>query len=309
MIRDLILRHHRRLLLVIVLILPLLSMYAHGKPREGSTWLERALLQLTTPLVMATNGALGSVSGVWTGYVDLVAVRERNEVLEHENRELLGEALRSRALGVELVRVKRLCEFREVRRELQTIPARVVGRDVSQFFRVLRIRIDVEGSDTIVEGQAVVTADGVVGRIEKRSGNYADVMLITDARSAAHATIGGKGVVGTAKGRGKEKEFGVEFVHLDHAERHEKIEPGDAVVTTGHDRVFPPGLEIGHVAAAEPTRQGPYHEYTLTPAVAFATLEEVLVVVAHRAPERDVPVPEASRAPKLRIDPANTPDG
>lgn len=309
MIRSLLLRHHRRLLLLVVLVLPMVSMYVHGKPRQGSTWLERTLLRLTSPLAATTGAAKDGLVGVWTGYVDLVDVRARNVELEAQNRELLGEALRSRALGEELRRVKRLCAFREARSELRTVPARVVSREVSQFFRVLRVRLDVDGADDVQEGMAVVTHDGVVGRIEKRAGAYADVMLVTDARSAAHATIAGKGVVGTARGKGKQKEFGVEFVHLDRAERQEPIEPGDAVITTGHDRVFPAGLEIGHVTETAPSRAGPYFEYTLTPAVTFATLEEVLIVVAHSAPAGDLPAPEASKKPRLRVDPANTPDG
>ncbi len=309
MIRALLLRHHRRIFLVLVLVLPLLSMYVHGKPRQGSTLAERMLLRVTSPLAAATGAFEDALIGIWTGYVDLVGVRERNAALEAQNRELLGEALRSRALGEELRRVKRLCAFREAKSELRTVPARVVGREVSQFFRVLRVRLDVGAMDEVQEGQAVVTHDGVVGRIEKRSGDYADVMLVTDARSAAHATIAGKGVVGTARGKGKQKEFGVEFVHLDRAERQEPIEPGDAVLTTGHDRVFPAGLEIGHITEATPSRAGPYFEYTLTPAVTFATLEEVLIVVAHSAPAGDLPAPEAARKQRLRVDPANTPDG
>ncbi len=309
MILALLRRHGRRLLTLLTLLLPLVSMYVHGKPRDGSTLLERGLLRVSSPLVGVADGMLEAGIGVWTGYIDLIDVRARSVELEAQNRELLGEALRSRALAEELRRVKRLCEFRESRSELKTLPARVVGREVSQFFRVLRVRLDVEGSDAVKEGQAVVTHDGVVGRIEKLAGNYADVMLITDARSAAHTTISGKGVIGTARGKGKAGEFGAEFVHLERAEQQQAIEPGDAVLTTGHDRVFPPGLEIGHVATAAPSRQGPYIEYTLTPAVTFATLEEVLIVTGYEAPARDLPVPEAAKLPKVRTDPANVPDG
>jgi rod shape-determining protein MreC len=309
MIRELLQRHQRRLLLGTVLLLPLVSMYVHGKERSATTLAERALLRLTGPLAAGTDAALAAVVGVWTGYIDLIDVRARNRTLEQQNRELLGEALRSRALAEELGRVKQLCDFRGARRELETVPARVIGREVSQFFRVLRIRLEVEGAAQVREGQAVVTHDGVVGRVDKVAGPYADVMLITDARSAAHATVAGKGVVGTARGKGKGKEFGAEFVYLDRAEERAAVAPGDAVLTTGHDRVFPAGLEIGHVTAAPPTRSGPYFEFTLTPAVTFATLEEVLIVVRHTAAARDLPAPEARRRGRQRVDPANTPDG
>ena len=189
------------------------------------------------------------------------------------------------------------------------MPARVVGREVSQFFRVIRIRLDTTGLPKLRVGMAVITHTGVVGRISKLSGEWADVMLITDSRSQTHATINGKGVVGTVRGKGQQKQFGVQFVHLDRAERRAPIEPGDAVTTTGHDRVFPPGLEIGHVASARSTQRGPYHEYTLTPAVVFSTLEEVLVVTGYRTAPTAKGAAPAPRRQRVRVDPANTPDG
>ena len=291
------------------LLLPLSSIYFHGKQRSGSSVFERAMLRVTAPGQVATNGALRWVLDLVEGYILVVDVKERNLALERENQILLGEALKSRTLREELRRVKQLCEFKASRKEMSAVPARVVGREISQFFRVLRVRLEVSGGEPIKEGQAVLSHDGVVGRLEKVSGDYADVMLVTDSRSQVHATMAGKGVVGTVRGKGKRKEFGVEFVYLERADRRAPLTPGDAVLTTGHDRVFPPGLEIGHITADAETRTGPYHEFTLTPAVAFATLEEVLIVTRHRTPAGNLPRPKAGSDRRLRLDPANQPDG
>ena len=309
MLRDLLLRYRRTILLSLALLVPLASMYFHGKQREGSTIFERAMLAITAPGQVATDSAQRWVINAVNGYLLLTGVKERNVALERENRILLGEALKSRMLREELRRVKELCEFKASRKEMSAVPARVIGREISQFFRVLRVRLQVGHGQTIREGQAVLSHDGVVGRIEKVSGDYADVMLVTDARSQVHATVAGKGVVGTVRGKGKRKEFGVEFVYLERADRRAPLALGDAVLTTGHDRVFPPGLEIGHISAERSTRTGPYHEFTLTPAVAFATLEEVLVVTRHRTPVGDLPRPKAGEDRRLRLDPANQPDG
>ncbi len=309
MLRDLLMRYRRTILLTLALALPLASMYFHGKTRTGSTIFEQSMLTLTAPGQAATDGALRSARQLLDGYVLLTGVKGRNLELQRENKILLGEALKSRALREELRRVKQLCDFKAVRKELSTIPARVIGREISQFFRVLRVRVEVGAGTPLREGLAVVSHNGVVGRLEKVSGNFADVMLVTDARSQVHATVAGKGVVGTVRGKGKRKEFGVEFVYLERADRRAPLGAGDAVLTTGHDRVFPPGLEIGHITAAPGTRTGPYHEFTLTPAVAFATLEEVLIVTRHRTPARDLPRPRAGKDRRLRLDPANQPDG
>ncbi len=309
MLRDLLLRYQRTILLTLALALPLASIYFHGKPRTESTIMERTMLSVTAPGQAATDGALRSARELLDGYVLLTGVKARNLELERDNRILLGEALKSRALREELHRVKKLCEFKSARKELTTIPARVIGREISQFFRVLRVRLEVGAAAPIREGLAVVSHNGVVGRLEKVSGDFADVMLVTDARSQVHATVAGKGVVGTVRGKGKRKKFGVEFVYLERADRRAPLTTGDAVLTTGHDRVFPAGLEIGHITADPGTRTGPYHEFTLTPAVAFATLEEVLIVTRHRTPASKLPRPQAGKDRRLRLDPANQPDG
>ncbi|MBI5610222.1 MAG: rod shape-determining protein MreC [Deltaproteobacteria bacterium] len=310
--RDLLTRYRQTLLLIVALVAPVASMYFHGKARKETSVIERGLLAVTSPVTRVSHDVVAGVGDLLSAYVVLTLVEERNRELERENKILLGEALRSRTQAAELARIKQLCGFRERAKEFETVPARVVGRDVSQFFQVVRLRLDVEGAAGVREGQAVITHDGVVGRIEKLSGNWADVMLVTDARSQVHATVPGKGVVGSVRGRGKRNEFSAQFVHLDDAERGMPLGVGDAVYTTGHDRVFPAGLEIGHIAEGAPTRSGPYYEFVLAPAVSYATLEEVLVVVNYRGAmgeSEGKPAAEPSKPSGRRtIDPANTPD-
>jgi len=307
MFRDLLLRYRQTLLLTLALALPVASMYYHGKDRGETSVVERCLLTVTSPVVRASHNVFEAGLGLLRSYVLLTDVSARSRELEQENRILLGEALKSRAQSDELQRVKRLCEFKDARKEFTTVPARVVGRDVSQFFQVMRISLDVGTAQGIREGQAVITHDGIVGRIERLTGSYADVMLVTDDRSQVHATIPGKGVIGSVRGKGKRNEFAVQFVYLDRVDRTVPMAVGDAVLTTGHDRIFPAGLEIGHIAEATGRQNGPYHEFVLAPAVAYATLEEVLIVVGYRGPDSALPADPAQKHKRV-VDPANTPD-
>ncbi len=315
MIRDLFNRYRQSLLLTLALVLPIASMYWHGKTRTESTIVERTLLAITSPFTQFNHDAIEAARKLAQRYVFLSDVEKRAEVLEHENKVLLGEALKSRAIGEELQRVKGLCEFKAEHRDFTTIPARVIGRDVSQFFQVMRIKIDTDGLVGIKEGMAVITDDGVVGRIDRVSQGFADVMLVTDARSQVHATVPGKGVIGSVKGNGKRNEFTAQFVHLDKLERGAPLAAGDAVLTTGHDRVFPAGLEIGHIADAAPTQSGPYQEFVLVAAVSYATLEEVLIVTGYHGPDVEgapiapgTPSAPPDAKPRHSVDPANTPD-
>ncbi len=325
MLRELLRRYRSPLLVLFAFVLPLVSMYYHGRVRAETSVVERTLLAVTSPPARLTQAAVGGARDLMRGYLLLANTEARNKELERENRILLGEALRSRSQAQELQRVKQLCGFRAERRQFKTVPARVVGRDVSQIFQVVRLRIDVQDAGEVREGQAVITHDGIVGRIEKLAGTYADVMLVTDARSQVHAMVTGKGVVGSVRGKGKRNEFGAQFVYLDNAERGSALTAGDAVLTTGHDRVFPAGLEVGHITDARPTRSGLYHEFVLAPSVSYATIEELLIVTDYRggpwegqpavAPGKAnefapaMPPLDAPRQPSKRaVDPANTPD-
>jgi rod shape-determining protein MreC len=313
--RLLLQRYRQPIVLTLALALPLLSMYWHGKKRDTTTVVERGLMAVTAPGQGVAHGALEALRGLFRHYLLLTDVAQRNESLERENRQLLGEALRARALNEELHRVKQLCEFKTTRRELVTVPAQVVGRDLSQYFQVTRLQIDLQGLPQVKEGQAVITHDGVVGRIEHVSGAFADVLLATDARSQLHATIPGRGVVGTVKGNGKSNELVVQFLYLEQGVREAPVRAQDAVITTGHDHVFPAGLEIGHVAEPSGKLKGAYQEFTIVPAVSYAALEEVLIVVgqapaaagpASGAP--DAPAVDAGKPARRVVDPANTPD-
>jgi len=51
------------------------------------------------------------------------------------------------------------------------------------------------------------------------------------------------------------------------------------VVTSGMDRLFAPGLDVGTVAAVSNNEQGMFSAITVIPRVNFAKIEEVLVII------------------------------
>jgi rod shape-determining protein MreC len=77
------------------------------------------------------------------------------------------------------------------------------------------------------------------------------------------------------QGKGDENEYGGRFRFLV---RSEPVEQYDNVVTSGHDKVFPPDLVVGYVSNTDVRQDGLYYEYDIAPAVNFSTLEEVLIL-------------------------------
>lgn len=279
--RDTLRRYRTTAITFLVLVLPLFSLYFHGKRRAGNSPIETGLLIVTSPVQAVAHDALGTVEDVWSDYVWLVGLSEENERLQREHEVLLGEALRAKKLLLENERLKKLLEFKKARTDVRTIAARVIGRDISPYFRVLKVTLDTGTTDHVTEGMPVITHEGVVGRISNTGAGWSDVMLAVDARSQINVTIAGKGVTGVLTGRGDRNEYGGKFSFLH---KSQPVEKDDTVVTSGHDKVFPPGLEVGYIASDIEHQDGLYYVYDVTPAVNFSTLEEVLIVV-DRSPD------------------------
>lgn len=279
--RELFIRFRRMFFVGLAVVLPLFSLYYHGKmrsptrPSAPTTPIETSLIVVTSPVQALANTVTEWVGEMWSAYVDLVDVKEENEKLLQDNRVLFGEAMRAKKLQRENGRLQELLGFRETVRAERKIAARVIGKDVSPYFRVVKIVTDAGGDVGVAEGMPVVTHEGLVGRVAKVGLHYCEVMLAVDSRSQVNVKIGGKGVIGVLQGEGDENEYGARFRFLH---RSEPVEEFDTVVTSGHDKVFPPDLVVGYVDGTDMRQDGLYYEYKVTPAVNFSTLEEVLIL-------------------------------
>ncbi|MGM0576990.1 MAG: rod shape-determining protein MreC [Myxococcota bacterium] len=280
--REFLERHRVTIASFAALVVPLFLLYVHGRSPRNTTVVEYALLRLTSPVELAASHMLEGVADVWSGYVALVDLEQENEKLQREVQVLTGEALRAKELEYENQRLRELLEFKRGRKALETVASHVIGQDVSPYARVVRIAIDVGEEDGVREGMPVVAAEGLVGRVKQVAGRYAEVMLTVDARSSVNVRVAGKGVTGSLEGTGAADAYMARLLYLNKAE---PLEVGDTLVTSGHDKVFPPGIEVGYIRSLEERQRGLYYELQVAPAVNFSTLEEVMVVVGASAEE------------------------
>ena len=84
----------------------------------------------------------------------------------------------------------------------QKISARVIAKDISPLFRVLRIRLDRGRDDTVQSGMPVVTSEGLVGQISRVAERFAEVMLTVDEGSAVDVIVQRTGSRGIMFSRG-----------------------------------------------------------------------------------------------------------
>ena len=289
--REFLKRHRPTIVAFTALIVPLFLLYLHGRippHKRNLTIFEHVLLQVTTPPTEAAKELISGVAGLVDSYVVLVDLKEENEELGRKVSLLTAEALRAKELDLENRRLRRLLVFKRKRKGLKTIAAHVIGREVSPYARVVKIKIDVDAGDGVRNGMPVVSSEGLVGRITHAGGRNAEVMLTVDNRSSVDVKVAGKGVTGTLQGMGRENAYTARLLYLHKAE---PLAPNDTLVTSGHGEVFPPHIEVGYIQNTEERQRGVYYEVRVAPAVNFSTLEEVMVVIG--TTDADVPTDDS----------------
>ncbi|MBI2962423.1 MAG: rod shape-determining protein MreC [Deltaproteobacteria bacterium] len=278
--------------LFLALSLGLLAVNRSGARRFDP--LGAIFLEAMRPLQSVTNGAAGAVGALWGRYLGLVGVQAENRRLRERLRALEAEHHRDLEIELENRRLQRLLDFHgDV--PSQVVTARVIGKDASGLLHTLTL--DRGERDGVRGGLAVVSADGVVGRIAQASPHASRVLLISDHNSGVDA------LVQRTRARGIVEGALSGTCSMKYIKRGDEIDANDVVVTSGLDGIFPKGLRIGRVSGVTRKHVGLYQVAEVVPSVDFAKLEEVLVLISPPSEVNDA-IDAAARA---RITPEPTP--
>ncbi len=241
---------------------------------ENTNALDRTVLSISAPIQMIASTTARWFSGVWQDYVYLVDVKEENDRLRSENARLTEENRRLRHEALENRRLRSLLQLRE-RIGGDLIGAQVIGRDVSRFFRVTRIRLDRGERDRVRPGMPVITSEGLVGQIQRSWGRYSDVRLTVDRTSAVDVVVQRTGARGMLRGTGEDDRY---LAQIQYLRRQDDIRVGDLVHTSGLGQRFPASILVGRVTRIVRREFGLNQEAEVTPAVSFSSLDEVLIL-------------------------------
>ena len=236
--------------------------------RGGPDGVGRLLLDVVAPFQRVARVATGGLSDLWHGVASLFRRRSEFDRLEAQVATLEVRTVRLEELEQENARLHDLLQFRE-RLAGDVLAATVIGRDATGLSRTLTI--DRGERDGVAKGAAVLAPGGVVGRVFFTSERAARVLLVTDHNSALDA------IVQRTRARGIIEGTVADGCGLKFVKRTEDLQPGDVIVTSGVDGIFPRGLPIGQITAVDKRGQGLFQYATVEPAVDFDRLEEVLL--------------------------------
>lgn len=248
------------------------------------------VVSLVTPPEKLVHSIGHGFRGMWSNYAYLRGVRRENRDLKAEVNRLRLEQAGLMEDARQGQRLQKLLSFKE-HYIYKTQPAQVIGTSGSDLSHVLII--DKGSRDGIRPDMPVITPDGVVGKIKEVFSHESHLLLISDQTSGAGVVLESLRLRGVLRGNSLGQP---QIVNMTPDER---IKPGERVLTSGGDQVYPRGLPVGVVdhTIADPEHDG-YVAIVVKTAANLSRLEEVLIVTDVResmttAEQQDIAQSEA----------------
>src|SRR5579871_3221246 len=238
---DFFLSRYRNLTVLVIVIVAQLVLIAYQVKTNHDVPLIRVwAVTAVTPVEQVLEVVRRYTWGFVEDYFVLLNVRGDNDRLKRENGDLKIE---NNYLKTELStadRARSLAVF-QAHSQSKTVAARVIGNGTGANSRV--VFVDRGSASGVESGMAVITPDGIVGKVVDAYPTASLVMLVADPTFAAGVISQKNHVHGTLKGQGHAECL------VDYVQNEEPVDVGEWFYTSGDDRIFPRGFPVGQVRA------------------------------------------------------------
>ena len=262
-------RYRNITVLLLVIFAQLVLLAVQVKNDQDVRFIRAWTVTAISPLARLMEALRGSSIGFVRNYITLHDADAENRRLKAENDRYKLEII---FLNNELNTADRAqaLELFQKRTPSKTLAASVFSTGIGSSRKV--VYVDRGSASGVMREMAVVTPDGIIGKVTAVYPTASEVLLITDPMFAAGVVSGKTHAHGTLKGTG------TSLCKVDFVAFEDKVEPGDWFYTSGDDRIFPRGMPVGVVKAVRPGQ--PYREITLDPSgMVRGSPDDVLIVV------------------------------
>jgi rod shape-determining protein MreC len=231
-------------------------------------WTESAV----SPFERVFHWVGGGVRYECANYFALRSAKKQNDQLKAEVDRLRLEQASLAEDAKQANRLQALLDFKQHYLG-SVVPAQIIGTSGSDLSRVLYV--DKGSKDGIRAGMPVITPDGIVGKVREVYPGTAQILLINDQTSGAGVLLQTTRIRGVVRGNGYGE---LEIINVMPDDR---IKPGETVLASGGDQVFPRGMPVGTVESVQhDPAHDPYVQVVVKPAANLSRLEEVLIITS-----------------------------
>jgi rod shape-determining protein MreC len=219
-------------------------------------------------------------------FVTQASLRDENERLRRQHLADAASLQRLQSLETENAHLRGLLAASE-RVGAKTIAAEILYAARDPFSR--KIIVDRGSQHEVKSGQPVIDPVGVVGQVTRVYPWLSEVTLITDKDHLVPVLNPRNGLRAVLAGTGQDGRLELRFVPLS-----TDFQPGDRLVTSGIDGVYPPGLPVAEVSAVERNSAQLFARIDCRPLAGVASNAQLLIVgtervLPDRPPEQDKP--------------------
>ena len=267
---------NKRLIILLVSIIILVALIGFSlNGRKTVTWPEQFVKDTVGLGQTVFHQPAQYVAGFFQNVSDLKRTYEENELLKSRLDEYIKLETKAKELEDENKKLREILDKKESLRDFERIQATVIARNPDRWHEVIALdRGKVHG---VKENMAVITAQGLIGKVKHASQFTSTVQLLSsmDRTNRISAVVQGEtNVYGLIEGYDAKKEALV----LKRIPSDAKIAEKQRVLSSGLGGIFPKGLVIGEIIEVEPDEYGLTQMAYVKPATNFYDLDHVMII-------------------------------
>ncbi|OIK14336.1 rod shape-determining protein MreC [Peribacillus sp. B-H-3] len=267
---------NKRLILLLVSIIILVALIGFSlRERSKLTWPEQFLKDTSGFFENIFDKPVSAVSGLFSNVSDLQHTYDENKRLKSRLDEYVQIKTEVQALEKENKDLRKIIGKEDDLRKFSPIQATVIGRNPSRWHEMITIN---QGKLQGVEkDMAVVTAEGLIGKVKSANNFTSSVQLLTsiDPENRISAIVqGDKDAYGVIEGYDNKRDL----LLMKRIPYDKKIKKNSNVITSGFGGVFPSGQLIGKVVDVKIDQYGLNQTAYIEPSTDFYDINNVMVL-------------------------------
>ena len=258
--------------IIITIVILVLLVFLSNLKLESFSYIENAFSAIVMPIQTGYTYLKNKISGNSNFFTNMDSLKAENQELTTRNSELEQSLRELEVIKAENETLKEYLGLTYKYAKYKAVPAYIISKDVSNYSNIFVINA---GKDDGIDVNMTVIADtGLVGYVISVTNTTAKIETIIDTSSAVSASIVGKNDSIICRGTLENGMLKATYIPTD-----ADISEEDSVETSGMGGIYPKGITIGKIKQVEDTHNKLDRYALIEPAVDFAKLKTVLVIV------------------------------